>query len=122
MIYTGRMALTIQDCTMEEAAQRIHNTVLAFCNTNKINTKNILAIIFSQTKDIADSNPAFLLRQYGGFSDISLFCTVEPEYEQPKFLAKTIRMLVVFKKFSLGYKTKSVYMYGAEVLRPDLTS
>lgn len=119
MLHIGRVAITFNDCKEDEQAFRIFDSVIMFCKLNKIPPKNILSIIFSQTKDIDKKNPAQLLRIYDLFNMTALFCSSEPEYSSA--ISNTVRMLVFFNKFTIGrYYPKAVYKYGAEILRPDL--
>lgn len=118
MLYIGRGAITFQNCKEEEYAYRIHHAVQTFCTVNKIRVTHLLSIIFTQTQDITH-NPAQLLRMFPAYNTLALFCCQESVYMD--YLPLTIRMLIFYDKRGIfRISPKPVYLFGAEVLRPDL--
>ena len=77
---------------------------------------DLISIVFSQTRDLNEANPASALREIG-YSDVPLFCTQEPEYKGS--MPGVIRVLV---SFNCAEKRKviPVYLDGAEALRTDI--
>ena len=90
----------------------LYSTIL---EKNDISETDIVSIQFTTTPDLTKLNPAAALRKSGYASDVPLFCSLEPVFENS--LKNVIRCLILAYSQEKG---KSVYLNGAEVLRPDL--
>jgi len=111
-----RGAIDLNENSAAEVERASKTLLLEILTRNKIEEKNVISIIFSQTADITAKNPAAALR-LTGFSDTPLFCTQEPEYEGSKLLM--LRVLVTFNTKSIN-SPFPVYLGNAAELRPDL--
>jgi len=84
---------------------------------NKLDTEDIVSIVFSVTPDLDAINPCTALRKTGrAASDTALFSAQEPVYAGS--LERTVRVLI-HCYLEEGTKVKHVYRNGAEILRPD---
>ncbi len=83
---------------------------------NSISGNDLVNIQFTITGDLKSRNPATALRK-GGYSEIPLFCSLEPDCEG--MLPMMIRTLITFNTENKK-KMVPVYLDGAEKLRPDL--
>ena len=120
MVRAVRGAIQIDANQADDIQRGVVDLVQELVRRNRIDIDRIISIIFSQTRDLTSLNPATALRSdqdAGGYRDVPLFCTQEPEYEGA--MALMIRVLVTF---DTDEKTESVpvYLNGAERLRSDL--
>jgi len=83
---------------------------------NNLSEKDIVSIIFSQTRDLNAANPAAALRQTGRAGNLSLFAV--QEVETANSLPSVIRA-IVHCYMPDGSTPRHVYINGAEALRPD---
>jgi chorismate mutase len=113
-----RGATTVDVDTKEALDQAILELFETLSQENRIEEKDILYIMFSQTSDLKSRNPAAALRASGYATDLPLFCSQEPEING--MMEKVIRILIVFKT-SVG-TLKPVYLRRACNLRPDFTN
>ncbi|MCR5763276.1 MAG: chorismate mutase [Treponema sp.] len=111
-------------CTDNNANDIIKNVELLF-NTilkeNHINNeKDFVSIQFTVTSEIDELNPAAALRKADIGIDVShipLFCSQEPVMKNS--LKNVIRTMITIYKPEDSI-IHSVYLNGAEILRPDL--
>ncbi|CEM61971.1 chorismate mutase [Treponema phagedenis] len=97
---------------IEEKVSSLYKEILS---KNRIKERDIISIQFTVTDDLDALNPAAALRRRKFATNIPLFCACEPEY--PESLKKTIRVLIHFYG---KQKPSPIYIFGAEVLRPDI--
>jgi len=83
---------------------------------NEIESRDIISIFFSTTKDLNAVFPAAAARQMG-WTSIALMCT--NEIDVPESLEKCIRVLIHFNTGKENKDIKHVYLKEAKVLRPD---
>lgn len=105
-------------CTQDTVDDIVKNTSLLYSTIlkkNDISETDIVSIQLTTTPDLTKLNPAAALRKSGYASDVPLFCSLEPVFENS--LKNVIRCLILAYSQEKG---KSVYLNGAEVLRPDL--
>ena len=112
-------------CTENNAESIIKNVEQLFKTiikeNNIVNEKNFVSIQFTVTPDIDELNPAAALRRGNLGIDVShipLFCSQEPVMKNS--LQNVIRMMITVY-LQEDATIQSVYLNGAEVLRPDLT-
>ena len=98
--------------SIEEAVVALYREILS---KNAIDEADIVSIQFTVTADLTAENPATALRKAGAARDVPLFVSAEPQVEGG--LPRTIRIMISFYG---NKKPVSVYMNGAEALRPDL--
>ncbi len=101
------------DYIIAECVRRLISEII---EKNKIDIKNIISIIFSQTDDLTEKNPAAALRN-DGFANTPLFCTREPDVNES--MKRVIRVLITLETDRILIP---VYLEGAKNLRPDITS
>ena len=109
----------------ENTAESITDSVGKLCRLmfsgNKLSENDIVNIQFTVTPDLDALNPATALRRCGNTgldtSVIPLFCSQEPVIRG--MLPKVIRIMIT-AYVPEGFKRKSEYINGAEILRPDL--
>ena len=118
MLYIARAALQVTSDNEEGNKKRLKITLESFCTKNKISFVHFRTIIFSQTNDINFFNPATYVRSLYLTNHIALFCTKEPNY--PNSIPLTVRMLIFFSHIFPWKKVFPIYMFGAEILRPDI--
>lgn len=82
---------------------------------NSFNIEDIVSIQFTITPDLTKKNPCASLRQMCSIPNVPLFCSEEANIEG--MLPNVIRVLITLY---MDKKGKSVYLNGAEKLRPDL--
>lgn len=105
-------------CTPDTSEDILKNTAFLYSSMlekNNISESDIVSIQFTTTPDLTKLNPAAALRRSGYASDVPLFCSLEPVFENS--LKNVIRCLILAYSEEKG---KSVYLNGAQVLRPDL--
>ncbi len=118
MLYISRAALQVTNEDEGTNKNRLKIVLETFCQKNKISFSHFRAIIFSQTNDINFFNPATCIRLLHLADHIALFCTKEPDY--PHSIPLTVRMIIFFSHIFPWKKVSPVYMFGAEILRPDI--
>lgn len=116
MVKAVRGAVQVDENTLQSMGHWISVLISRILEENTISEEDLISIIFSQTGDLTECNPATALREHG-FHSVPLFCTKEPEY--PGSLPATVRVLITY---NTGNKTipVPVYLNGAERLRKDL--
>ena len=113
-LYAGRAAVCAQN-TPNDIKTAVVTAYTRFLELNGLHEKDIVSLQFSITSDITAANPATLLRSAGFASEIMLFCSAEPNIDGSP------RGIIRFLFYYYGKKKAiSVYLNGAEKLRPDL--
>lgn len=98
-----------------DAALRL---VREMMKANGMREEDIISAVFSMTADLDAGNPATGIRETG-FAETPLFCVQEAKIDGG--MARVIRALVTYESQS-GRKPVSVYLDGAEALRPDIAA
>lgn len=111
-----RGAIQIKKNDAKQIEQGVVKLIKTIIEINQIDITNIISVIFSQTADLDEMNPASALRTEG-YNETPLFCTQEPEIKGS--MKKVIRVLITTESVT---KLKPVYLEGAENLRLDLIS
>jgi chorismate mutase len=110
-----RGATSVEKDDKDEIDRAILELFETLLQENRIEEKNILYIMFTQTSDLRSRNPAAALRSSGYGTEVPLFCSQELEIDG--MMEKVIRIMIVFKT-SNSIK-KPVYLRRAANLRPD---
>ena len=118
MVQAVRGAIQVKKDEPEDIKKGVLKMVRTVINDNELDNDDVISINFTVTGDLVSVNPATGLRT-GGFSDIPLFCSAEPECKG--MLPRMIRVIIYFNT-EVKRKVKPVYLDGAEKLRPDLVS
>ncbi|NCN04122.1 MAG: chorismate mutase [Spirochaetales bacterium] len=116
-IYSVRGAVQLSEDTAELMSIGVCELVEGILTKNSVPEANIIHVLFTQTLDLTNENPARALRKGGGFSHTPLFCSSEPEY--PDSLPRTVRVLVSYYHRE-SHVPRPLYLHGAELLRLDL--
>lgn len=112
-----RGATTVEIDSKDEIDRAILELFENLVNENKIEEKDILYIMFTQTSDLKSRNPAAALRSSGYGTEVPLFCSQEPDITG--MMEKVIRIMIVFR--TNANNKKPVYLRRAANLRPDYT-
>ena len=83
-------------CTQDTVDDIVKNTSLLYSTIlekNDISETDIVSIQFTTTPDLTKLNPAAALRKSGYASDVPLFCSLEPVFENS--LKNVIRCLIL---------------------------
>lgn len=115
-LFSVRGAVCLAADNAEEMRGAVGELLTLLLSKNSIQPDLIVNILFSQTQDLVNENPARALRRFG-FPNVPLFCSCEPVY--PDTLPKTVRVLLTYYN-SPDHRPSPVYIRGAEALRADL--
>ncbi len=113
-LYAVRGAVCCEN-TEDSIGKRIPELYQTLVEKNGIDESAMVSIQFSVNRELTVYNPATALRRAGCAQDVPLFCAAEPYIEG--YLENVIRILVTYYG---NREPRSVYLYGAEKLRPDL--
>lgn len=114
-----RGAITVENNSTVEIIDETKILLKSIIEENNINQEDIISIIFSLTKDLDAAFPAVAARQLG-LTDIALFCA--SEIDVAGSLPKCIRILMHINSEKKNAEIINVYLKGAKVLRPDLST
>lgn len=103
--------------TRESIVLSVGGLYRALSDVNGYTENDIVSVQFTVTDDLTAINPASALRKAGLADSVPLFCSAEPRVEDS--LPFVVRVLVTFYG---KRKPKALYLDGAEVLRPDLST
>lgn len=113
-LYAARGAVCCEN-TLQSVETRVPQLYRELLHLNSITEEDIVSVVFTVTADIDILNPATALRRASLASNVPLFACAEPFIRGG--LSHVIRILLTYYGSS---PSKSVYLHGAEVLRPDL--
>ncbi|AZT90383.1 chorismate mutase [Caldicellulosiruptor changbaiensis] len=116
MVFAIRGATTVDTDSKEDIIQSTQELLNEIIEKNQIKKDDIVFILFTMTKDLKSTFPAYAARLMG-FTDVPLICAQELDIEGA--LEKCIRVLVLIQKDSV-FKPKHVYLKRARSLREDL--
>lgn len=117
-----RGAACVEGDNIEAVTKCVQEVCREMFKKNALKTKDIVSCFFTVTGDIQSINPATALRAGGNIegvdtSSIPLFCAQEPKVEGMKPL--TIRVMLT-AYMNEKDEIKTVYINGAQSLRPDI--
>ena len=114
-----RGAITVEKNTKEAILEASKEVLQAILSANYIDTKAIIQITFTCTKDLDAVYPAVAVRNMG-ITEAALMCMQEMDVKDS--LEKCIRVTVLYQSDCLTQATVChQYLKGAKKLRPDLT-
>lgn len=121
-VYALRGAIQLQEDTKDAMELAVGRMLGELSAKNRILPNRIIQVVFSQTGDLRNANPATALRNCG-FDKAPLFCVQEPVY--PDSLPRTVRVLLLCRApfWSRAFWRRPLHCYldGAASLRPDLS-
>lgn len=118
-VRAARGAVTVESNSKENIINETKNLLRKLIEENHVVGDDIISIFFSVTRDLNAAFPAAAARELG-FTDVALMCT--NEIDVPGSLKKCIRILMHFNTEKANKDIRHVYLKGACVLRPDLSS
>jgi cytidylate kinase len=110
-----RGATTIVSDTPEQVRERVKELLIEIKTINKLNTDDIICVMFSSTEDIKSFYPAKAARE-AGFVNCALYSSVEPDVVGS--LKLCIRVMILAENITAP---KHVYLHQAQSLRRDLS-
>lgn len=114
-----RGAITAEENTKEAILEASKEVLQAILTANHIDTKAIIQITFTCTKDLDAVYPAVAVRNMG-ITEAALMCMQEMNVKDS--LEKCIRVAVLYQSDCLTQATVChQYLKGAKKLRPDLS-
>lgn len=114
-----RGAITVSENTKESILEGTRELLVEIIKRNDFDYLDIISAIFTVTSDLNTTFPAIAARELG-WTDISLMCT--NEIDVPGSLKKCVRVLLHFNTDKSNKDINHVYLKGATVLRPDITT
>lgn len=119
-LYSIRGAVCTEN-TPDSIIENVGQLCKQLFDINNLAEDFIVNVQFTVTPDLDSLNPATALRRFGdlGFdsSRIPLFCSQEPVIKG--MLPKVIRIMIT-AYMDAGTVPRTLYLNGAEALRPDL--
>ncbi len=120
MIRGIRGAITVQENSEIEIMQATDRLLHKMIDENQITPESVASVFISVTDDITDAFPAKALRSLEGWSYVPVMCMKEISVSNA--LEKCIRVMMHVNTAKSQQEINHVYLEGAVVLRPDLTS
>jgi len=112
-----RGATTINEDNIKEVREASLELFNEIIKENKIETENIISIIFSCTSDIKSTYPGKHIREHFGLNKVAIMHFIEMEVHNS--LKKCIRVMVHVNKDN-NKEIKYIYLNNAKKLRQDL--
>ena len=114
-----RGATTVENNDANEIIDGTRILLEELARVNGLKQEELASVIFTVTKDLDAAFPAVAARQIG-WTSVALMCM--REIDVPGSLEKCIRVLVHFNTDRSNDEINHVYLKGARILRPDLSS
>ncbi|QQY80653.1 chorismate mutase [Keratinibaculum paraultunense] len=119
-IVSIRGAITVVENKKEEILKSTKELLIEIEKKNNLHKDNVICILFSSTKDLNAEYPAKAARLLG-YNQCGLMCFNEMYVLDN--LKKCIRLMLLYQSDFLEQKDVShVYLKGAKILRPDLST
>ncbi len=116
-----RGAINFKNDNSEQIIEGVTRMVDSIFRLNSLNALDCVSLIFSVTSDLVSINPAKALRTGTNvYSDIPLFCTVEPDCIGS--MPMVVRVMITFNTENniKNDEIKHVYLGDTVSFRPDL--
>ncbi len=115
-----RGAITVENNNKKDIIQATKELLASIEKENNLKKENVVSILFSSTKDLDAEYPAKAARMLG-YTQCGLMCFNEMYVKGS--LSKCIRVMILYQDPVIEQKqVKHIYLKGAKILRPDLTS
>jgi chorismate mutase len=112
-----RGATTIDDDTVEQVDDRVHELLTEMFEQNDLDHDDIVSVIFTATDDVHATFPATAARKFG-LGDVPLICARELDIDGGTPLC--VRVLMHIETGRARSELHHVYLEGARHLRDDL--
>ncbi|UDY25260.1 chorismate mutase [Nocardioides sp. Kera G14] len=99
--------------------ERVVELLSAVMEANGLTKDDVVSVLFTATADLHSAFPAVAARSLG-WTDVPLICARELEIEGS--LPRAVRLMAHVETDMSKADVTHVYLHGATVLRPDLTS
>lgn len=113
-----RGATTVKENSAEAILAAPRELLYLMIRANDIDVEDVASAIFTTTRDLNATFPAFAARQLGWY-DTALLCA--HEMEVPDSLPMCVRILIHWNTRLRPEEIIHVYLHGAKGLRPDRT-
>lgn len=114
-----RGATLLSADSAEEMSEAVGELVEEMMRRNRIGSDDVISILFTATPDIRSAFPAAAARSVG-LVDVPLICA--QEIDVAGAIPRAIRVLMHAESSQDRADIEHVYLRGAEVLRPDISS
>lgn len=118
MVKALRGATTVEANDADQIISETGVLLRKIVEENKIDTDDIISVIFSLTEDLNAAFPAIAARQLG-WNSTALMCT--KEIDVPGSLKKCIRVMMHINTEKKNNELKHIFLKEARALRPDLS-
>ncbi len=112
-----RGAIQVDDDERQSILDGASELVTQVMARNRIESEDLISILFTATPDLTAEFPAYAARQLG-LTDVPLMCATE--IAVPGALPRTLRLLAHFDTELPRADIRHVYLRGAAALRTDL--
>jgi len=120
MIRGVRGATTVSNNTEEAILAETEKLLAQMISQNDIQPESVASIFISTTEDINATFPAKAVRKFAGWTYVPVMCM--QEIPVPNSLEKCVRIMMHMNTEKAQTDIIHVYLRGATVLRPDLSS
>jgi chorismate mutase len=114
-----RGATTVSTNTREEIVEATRELLTALIEANTLDPEDVASAIFTTTPDLNAEFPAVAARQLG-WTFVPLMCG--HEMSVPGSLPRCVRILLHVNTDKGAHDVHHLYIRGASVLRPDLST
>ena len=112
-----RGATRLSEDTPEQMASAVTELVREVLDRNRLDTADLISIVFTATPDLVSAFPATVARPLG-LGDVPLLCAQEIDVRGA--LTRVVRVMATVATELDRAQITHVYLRGAEVLRQDL--
>ena len=120
MIRGIRGATTVNNNKAEEILNATEELIAKIIELNKIQPESVASVFISTTEDLNAVFPSKVLRNFPGWTYVPVMCMREIPVRDS--LTKCIRIMLHVNTDAVQNEINHVYLNGAKILRPDLTS
>ncbi|WP_147533785.1 chorismate mutase [Bacillus marasmi] len=120
MIRGVRGAITVKEDNEAELVSATEKLIRQMIEENQITADQVASILFTVTNDLKAAFPAKAVRLIEGWRYVPVMCM--QEIPVPDSLKKCIRVMMHVNTNTAQEDIMHVYLEGAEVLRPDLST
>jgi chorismate mutase len=114
-----RGATTIDEDTPEQIRERVKALMAAIFERNGLANDDVVSVFVTTTADLHSMHPATAAREFG-LDDVAFLGAQEATIEGT--LPRCVRLLLLVETERDRRQLQHVFLEGARVLRPDLSS